>query len=106
MDHRQAEIEAIRSQIQALRHERDALTNQEIQPENNSPEAIAAAYRHQARIAAEVSAEVQGIDNAIAALQAQLDQKQQQRHWRTNHRNQSRRVFCSRSRLHQKHRRP
>jgi chromosome segregation ATPase len=78
MDQIQAEIEAIRSQLDALRHEREALTNQEVQPENNSPEAIAAAYRHQARVAAEVYAEVQGIDNAIAALQAQLEQKQQQ----------------------------
>jgi len=78
MDQIQAEIEAIRSQLEALRNERDSLTNQEVQPENNSPKAIAAAYRHQARVAAEVSTEVQGIDNAIAALQAQLEQKQQQ----------------------------
>jgi chromosome segregation ATPase len=76
MDRTQAEIEAIRSQLKALRAERDSLTPQEIVPENDSPEAIAQAYRHQAREAARVSTEIEGIDNAIAALEAQLQQKQ------------------------------
>jgi len=76
MEHTQTEIEAIRSQIEALRSERDALTGEEILPGNDSPEAITEAYRHQAREAAKVSTEVEGIDNAIAALEAQLRQKQ------------------------------
>ncbi len=78
MDRIQAEIKAIRSQIEVLRTERDALTLKEILPDNDSPEAIAEAYRRQAREAARVSAEVEGIDNAIAALEAQLDQKQRE----------------------------
>ncbi|MBE9127436.1 MULTISPECIES: hypothetical protein [unclassified Coleofasciculus] len=76
MDRIQAELEAIRSQIEALRRERDALMAKEILPQNDSPEAISEAYRRQAREAPQVSAEVEGIDNAIAALQAQLEQKQ------------------------------
>lgn len=76
MDNIQTEIEAIRSQIEVLRRERETLTIKEILPENDSPEAIAEAYRRQAREAAEVSAEVAGIDNAIAALEVQLQQKQ------------------------------
>ncbi|NEO98072.1 MAG: hypothetical protein F6K58_05115 [Symploca sp. SIO2E9] len=78
MDQIQAEIEAILSQIEVLQRERDALKGPEILPENDSPEAIAQAYRHQARVAAKVSAEVNGIDNAIAALENQLQQKQRQ----------------------------
>ena len=78
MDQIQTEIEAINSQIKALRTERDALTSKEIVPENESPEKIAQAYRRQAREAAQVSAEVEGIDNAIAALKTQLKQKQRQ----------------------------
>jgi len=78
MDQIQTEIEAIHSQIKALRTERDTLTIKEIVPENESPEKIAQAYRRQAREAAQISAEVKGIDNAIAALEAQLKQKQRQ----------------------------
>ncbi|HBB32681.1 MAG TPA: hypothetical protein DDZ80_16360 [Cyanobacteria bacterium UBA8803] len=78
MDRIQAEIEAICTQIAVLRNERDTLKVQEILPENESPEAIAEAYRRQARAAVQVSAEIQGIDNAIAALQTQLKQKQQE----------------------------
>lgn len=78
MDQVQAEIEAIRSQIEELRNERDALTKPEIVPEDSSPEAITEAYRRQARMAAEVSTEVEGIDNAIAALENQIKQKQRQ----------------------------
>ncbi len=78
MDQIQIEIEAICSQIKALRTERDALTLTEIVLENESPEKIAQAYRRQAREAAQVSAEVKGIDNAIVALEAQLKQKQRQ----------------------------
>ncbi|NEO29225.1 MAG: hypothetical protein F6K36_01940 [Symploca sp. SIO3C6] len=78
MDQIQAEIEAILSQIEVLQRERDAITGSDILPENDSPEAIAQAYRHQARVAAQVSAEVNGIDNAIAALENQLQHKQRQ----------------------------
>jgi chromosome segregation ATPase len=78
MDQIQAEIEAIRSQIEVLRTERDTLTAKLILPENQSPEAIAEAYRRQAREAAQVSAEIEGIDQAIAALEAQLQQKERE----------------------------
>jgi chromosome segregation ATPase len=78
MEQTRAEIEAIRTQIQALRRERDSLTSQAIQPEDESPEAIAEAYRRQAREEAQLSTEVKGIDNAIAALEGQLKQKQRQ----------------------------
>lgn len=76
MDQIPAEIEAICSQIEVLRTERNALIGKEILPENDSPEAIAEAYHRKARIIAQVSAEVKGIDDAIAALEAQLYQKQ------------------------------
>lgn len=76
MEQIQAEIEAIRSQIEVLRQERASLKVDEVSPENDSPEAITQAYRHQARLSAQVSAEVEGIDNALAALEAQLQQKQ------------------------------
>jgi len=69
-------IEAIRSQIEALRQERAALSVDMVLPEGVSPEAIADAYRRHARETAQVSAEVKGIDDAIAALEAQLNQKQ------------------------------
>lgn len=72
----QAEIEAIRSQIEVLRTERAAFTLDQVSPEDDSPEAITKAYRRQARESAKVSAEVKGIDDAIAALEAQLQQKQ------------------------------
>lgn len=72
----QTEIEAINAQIKALRIERDALEIKQILPKDNSPEAITEAYRRQARESAGVAAEVKGIDDAIAALQAQLRQKQ------------------------------
>lgn len=76
MDRIQVEIEAINAQIKALRIERDALEVKQVQPEDDSPEAITEACRRQARESAVVSAEVKGIDDAIAALSAQLQQKQ------------------------------
>lgn len=76
MEQIQAEIEAFRSQIEALRQERDSFIVNEVSPENESPEAIAEAYRRHARETAQLSAEVKGIDDAIAALEAQLNQKQ------------------------------
>ncbi|PPS44927.1 hypothetical protein [Chroococcidiopsis sp. TS-821] len=72
----QAEITAIQAQIAALRQERISLTTDPIDLENASPEAIAAAYRRRAREDLQLFAEVKGIDDAIAALEAQLAQKQ------------------------------
>ncbi|MBE9120746.1 MULTISPECIES: hypothetical protein [Microcoleaceae] len=78
MDKLQTDIEAICSQIEALRRERQQLSIGAAVPAGDSPQAIADAYRRHARETAEVSAEVKGIDDAIAALSAQLNQKQQQ----------------------------
>ncbi len=76
MEQIQTEISAIRSQIEALRQERASLTVNMVSPENGSPGAIAEAYRRHARETAQLSAEVKGIDDAIAALEAQLNHKQ------------------------------
>lgn len=76
MEQRQAEIEAIRAQIKLLEEERASFIIEEVSPEDDSPKAITEAYRRQARQSAKVAAEVKGIDDAIAALQAQLRQKQ------------------------------
>ncbi|MEG4958833.1 MULTISPECIES: hypothetical protein [unclassified Microcoleus] len=78
MDKLQTDIEAIYSQIEELRRERQQLSNTAIAPAGDSPRAIADAYRRHARETAQVSAEVKGIDDAIVALSAQLNQKQQQ----------------------------
>ncbi|MGB8686290.1 MAG: hypothetical protein WCD53_02970 [Microcoleus sp.] len=78
MDRFQADIEAICSQIEALRRERQQISIAAAAPVGDSPQAIADAYRRHARETAQVSAEVKGIDDAIAALSAQLSQKQQQ----------------------------
>lgn len=71
-----ADIKAINSQIEALRQERALLTVDMISPDNKSPQAIADAYRRHARETAQQSAEVKGIDDAIAALASQLHQKE------------------------------
>jgi len=78
VDKLQTDIEAIRSQIEALRRERQQISIGAAVPAGDSPQAIADAYRRHARETAEVSAEVKGIDDAIAALSVQLNQKQQQ----------------------------
>ena len=78
MDRLQADIEAICSQIEALRRERQQISIAAAAPIGDSPQAIADAYRRHARETAQVSAEVKGIDDAIAALSAKLSQKQQQ----------------------------
>ena len=78
MDKLETYIEAICSQIEALRRERQQLSIGAATPVGDSPQAIADAYRRHARETAEVSAEVKGIDDAIAALSDQLNQKQQQ----------------------------
>jgi hypothetical protein len=78
VDKLQTDIEAIYSQIEELRLERQQLSIADVVPAGDSPQAIADAYRRHARETAQVSAEVKGIDDAIAALSAQLSQKQQQ----------------------------
>ncbi|MEG3896707.1 MULTISPECIES: hypothetical protein [unclassified Microcoleus] len=78
MDKLETDIEAICSEIEALRRERQQLSIGAAAPVSDSPQAIADAYRRHARETAQVSAEVKGIDDAIAALSAQLNQKQQQ----------------------------
>ncbi|BAY13306.1 hypothetical protein [Calothrix sp. NIES-2098] len=73
----QAEIAALRQQVQALQQERAALTiNNVVAGENNSPIAIVEAYRRFARENPQLAVELKGIDDAIAALESQLQQKQ------------------------------
>ncbi|MEH2179709.1 hypothetical protein [Nostoc sp.] len=77
MEQTQAEIAALKSQIQILLEERAALTiNNVISGENDSPQAVAEAYRRQARENAQLSVELQGIDAAITALEGKIKQKQ------------------------------
>nr|MCM0594122.1 hypothetical protein [Gloeotrichia echinulata DEX184] len=77
MDLLQSEITALHAQIQALNQERATLTtNNIVAGEHDSPLAIVEAYRRQARENPQLSAELQGIDGAITALAAQLQQKQ------------------------------
>jgi chromosome segregation ATPase len=78
MESIQAEINAIQSQIKALKQERQQLTMKQVLPETNSPADIAQAYRRQAREAPEQFAEIKGIDDAIVALETQLSQKRRQ----------------------------
>lgn len=64
----QAEMTTLQSQIQALRRERAALTiSNVVSGENVSPLAMVEAYRRQARENPQLSAELQGIDAAVAA---------------------------------------
>ena len=77
MEQIQAEMAALKSQIQILLEERAALTiNNVISSENDSPQAMVEAYRRQARENAQLSVELQGIDAAIAALEGQIKQRQ------------------------------
>ncbi|MFN6538959.1 MAG: hypothetical protein RM021_021755 [Nostoc sp. EkiNYC01] len=79
MDQIQTEITALKSQIQALQQERAALTiNNVILGENDSPLAMVDAYRRHARENPQLSAELKGIDDAVAALELQVQQKQAQ----------------------------
>jgi len=78
MDKLQAEIDAICVQIEALQREREQLSIGAAAPDGSSPQAIADAYRRHARETAQVSAEVKGIDDAIAALSVQLSHKQRE----------------------------
>jgi hypothetical protein len=73
----QAEIAALNSQIQVLQQERAALNiNKAISSGNDSPLATVEAYRRHARENPQLSAELKGIDDAIAALEVQLHHKQ------------------------------
>ena len=78
MQQLQADIEALRNQIYRLQKERSRLRIPAIAPVDRSPEAISEAYRNQARETAQISAEIKGIDDAIAALKTQMQQKQKQ----------------------------
>ncbi|MBE9007351.1 hypothetical protein IQ259_20330 [Fortiea sp. LEGE XX443] len=75
MEQIQSEIAALKSQIQVLQQERAALTINNVISGDNSPSAIVEAYRRQARENPQLSAELKGIDDAIAALAAQLQYK-------------------------------
>lgn len=74
----QSQITALHAQIQALNQERATLTttNNIVAFDDDSPLAIVEAYRRQARENPQLSAELQGIDGAIAALEVQIQQKQ------------------------------
>jgi hypothetical protein len=74
----ETEITAIQTQIKALREERQQISIEQVRPDNQSPQAIAEAYRRQARQTLQQSAELKGIDDAITALEIQLYWKQQQ----------------------------
>lgn len=74
----QQEMEAIRTQIEMLQQERQRISIERVDPEDDSPEAIANAYRRQAREMVHQSAELKGIDDAIVALEAKLQVKQKQ----------------------------
>lgn len=78
MQNLQAEIAVIRSQINQLRREGASLAVSIKPSENDSPQAIAEAYRLQARENPQLFAELKGIDDAIAALEIQLTEKQTQ----------------------------
>ncbi|MBD2211745.1 hypothetical protein H6G64_20970 [Calothrix sp. FACHB-156] len=72
-----SEIAALSQQIQALHQERAALTiNNVVLSENDSPTVISEAYRRFARENSHLAVELKGIDDAIAALEFQLEQKQ------------------------------
>lgn len=71
-----AEIAVIRSQINKLRQEGASLAVNVTPSEDDSPQAIAEAYRRQARENPQLFAELKGIDDAIAALEAQLAEKE------------------------------
>lgn len=78
MEKLQSEIKELKSQIQALRQERAALTNN-IKPEstnNDSALTTVEAYRRQARENPQITAELKGIDDAIAFLEKQKRRKE------------------------------
>ncbi|MEO1431353.1 MAG: hypothetical protein AAFS12_02055 [Cyanobacteria bacterium J06632_19] len=70
------EIAVIRSQINQLRREAASLAVNITPSEDDSPQKIAQAYRRQARENPQLFAELKGIDDAIAALESQLAEKE------------------------------
>ncbi len=75
----QVEIAAIRSQIDAIKQERATLSiNDVVMYEDSSPLAIAEVYRNHRRETAQILTDIKGIDDAIAALKAELQNKQAQ----------------------------
>ena len=76
MQNIQSEIAVIRSQINQLRREGASLAVNIAPSQEDSPQAIAEAYRRQARENPQLFAELKGIDDAIAALETQLIEKQ------------------------------
>ncbi|NES99029.1 MAG: hypothetical protein F6K62_04440 [Sphaerospermopsis sp. SIO1G2] len=75
----QEEIRELNLQIQALQQERTALTQNNIESDkNNTNLATVEAYRRQARENPQIAAELKGIDDAIAFLEKQKQQKQTQ----------------------------
>jgi hypothetical protein len=77
------EITILKSQIQVLQQERTGLTiNNVLSAKSDSPSAMVEACRRQARENPQLSVELKGIDDAIAALEVQLQQKQAElEHW-------------------------
>jgi hypothetical protein len=77
------EITILKSQIQVLQQERAGLTiNNVLSAKSDSPSAMVEACRRQARENPQLSVELKGIDDAIAALELQLQQKQGElEHW-------------------------
>lgn len=59
----QQQIEAIQTQIEVLQQERQRISIEKVEPKDDSPEAIAEAYRRQARQMAQQSAELKGISD-------------------------------------------
>jgi septal ring factor EnvC (AmiA/AmiB activator) len=77
MNKLQTEIKELNSQIQALQQERAALTQNNIETnDNNSALATVEAYRQQARENPQVAAELKGIDDAITFLEKQKRRKE------------------------------
>ncbi|AFY42037.1 hypothetical protein [Nostoc sp. PCC 7107] len=78
MDQIQSEIAELKSHIQVLQQERAALNKNNAISGDITPSAIVEAYRRQARENAQLSVELKGIDDAIAALTTQIHHKQAQ----------------------------
>ena len=76
MEDIQAEIAVIHCQINQLQLEGASLAVDITPSKDDSPQAIAESYRRQARENPQLFAELKGIDDAIAALQAQIIEKQ------------------------------
>lgn len=78
MEKLQAEIVALQIQIDALREERTALTPVTLSESDDSLQDVVELLRQQARDNPQLAAEIKGIDDAIAALEAKLRQRKGQ----------------------------